>query len=471
MPEQNIEPGSFRDRNGRIFYIGSETYRALNNKAYSDWKALNATTFFMRQMDAGKIVLTKHVENIDRAKLPAGNWAALLCHQTIDYISYPYEWSFSMLKDAALLHLELLLAALDEDMILKDSSAYNVQWQGVSPVFIDIPSFEKSSPGEPWVGYRQFCQLFLYPLFLQAYRNIEFHPWLRGNIDGIDPVQMNNLMSLRDRFRPGVFTNVYLQAKMQEKFSSTQKDVKTELKNAGFSKELIRVNVVRIQKLVKSLHWGDGESQWSNYTKTHSYSDADQERKAKFVEQVAASGSWRLVWDVGCNTGKFSRIAAKYSGYVVAMDSDHLCIDSLYRALQEEGNKNILPLCINMADTSPDLGWRGLERKSLAGRGTPDLILCLALIHHMVIGANIPLQEFIEWLASLGAALVIEFVTKDDVMVKTLLRNKEDQYDDYTPESFRGYLEQLFHVHRVEVLGSGTRQLYFTTPKTVSVGT
>jgi SAM-dependent methyltransferase len=470
MPDKILEPGSFRDRNGRIFYANNETYRALSDKAYSDWKALNATTFFTQQVSAGKIVYTEQVGNINGITPPAGDWAAFLRHQTIPYISYPYEWSFSMLNDAALLHLELTLAALDEDMILKDSSAYNIQWQGVSPVYIDVPSFEILPPGEPWVGYRQFCQLFLYPLFLQAYKNIEFHPWLRGSIDGIDPVQINNLMSLRDRFRPGVFTNVWLQAKMQEKFSSTRRDVKSELKNAGFSKELIRKNIIRIQKLVKYLRWGDSESQWSAYTETHSYSGADQERKATFVEQVAASGDWRRVWDIGCNTGKFSRIAAKYSDYVVAIDSDHLCVDSLYRALQEEGIKNILPLCINMANASPDLGWRGLERKSLVGRGTPDLVLCLALVHHMVISANIPLQEFIEWLASLGAALIIEFVTKDDDMVKTLLRNKEDQYDDYTPESFRGYLEQVFDTRRIEDLRSGTRQLYFATPKTVSTG-
>ena len=470
MPELILEHGSFRDRNGRIFYVGNETYRALSDRAYLDWKALNATTFFAQHMDAGKIIHTVYVECINDAILPAGDWAAFLRHQTVPYISYPYEWSFSMLKNAALLHIELLLAALDEDMILKDSSAYNIQWQGVNPVFIDIPSFEILPPGEPWVGYRQFCQLFLYPLFLQAYKKVEFHPWLRGSIDGIDPVQINNLMSTRDRFRPGVLTNVYLQAKMQEKFSSTQKDVKTELKNAGFNKQLIRANVVRIRKLVNSLHWDASESQWSAYTETHSYSDADQDRKAEFIEQVAATRNWKRVWDIGCNTGKFSRIAAKYSDYVIAMDSDHLCVDHLFRALQEEGIKNILPLCINMADASPGLGWRGLERKSLAGRGMPDLILCLALVHHMVIGANIPLQELVEWLASLGASLVIEFVAKDDVMVKTLLRNKEDQYDDYTPELFKDYLERKFDIHRVENLGSGARQLYFATPKTVSAG-
>ena len=471
MPQNSVEPGSFRDRNGRVFYAGNETYRALSDKAYSDWTALNATSFFAQQMAAGKIVHTEHIESINNLIPPTGDWAAFLSHQTVPYISYPYEWSFSMLKDAALLHLELLLSALDEDMILKDSSAYNIQWQGARPVFIDIPSFEILPPGEPWVGYRQFCQLFLYPLFLQAYKNIEFHPWLRGSIDGIDPVQINNLMSVRDRLRPGILTNVYLQAKMQERFSSTRKDIRSDLKSAGFSKQLIRANVVRIQKLVTGLHWDASESQWSAYTKTHSYTDTDQDRKAEFVEQVAASGNWKRVWDIGCNTGKFSRIAAKHADYVIAMDSDHLSVDHLYRALQEESINNILPLCINMADASPGLGWRGLERKPLTGRGTPDLILCLALVHHIVIGANIPLQEFIEWLASLSASLVIEFVTKDDVMVKTLLRNKEDQYDDYTPVAFKSYLDQLFDIHRVETLDSGTRLIFFAEPKVVPAST
>lgn len=469
MPENSVEPGSFRDRNGRVFYAGNATYRALSEKAYMDWTALNATTFFPRQMNAGKIVHTENIESVNDLILPAGDWFAFLRHQTVPYISYPYEWSFSMLKDAALLHLELLVAALDEDMIIKDSSSYNIQWQGIHPLFIDIPSFETLPPGEPWVGYRQFCQLFLYPLFLQAYKNIEFHPWLRGSIGGIDPVQINNLMSLRDKFRPGVFTNVYLQAKMQAKFSSTEKNVKTELKNAGFSKQLIRANVVRIQKLVKSLRWGASESQWSAYTETHSYSNIDQERKAEFVEQITTSGNWKHTWDIGCNTGKFSRIAAKYSDYVVAMDSDHLCVDHLYRSLKEENVNNILPLHIDMANASPNLGWRGLERKSLTARGTPDLVLCLALVHHIVIGENIPLQEFIEWLASLGASLVIEFVTKDDAMVKTLLRNKEDQYTDYTPEAFREYLDQAFNVRRVETLSSGTRLLFFAEPSSAFV--
>jgi hypothetical protein len=465
MPDYLYEPGSFRDRNGRVFYADDKTFRSLSNTAYTNWKMLLGTGFFSDKISAGKIIATREADDITGDNDSDDVWAAHLIHQTIPFISYPYEWSFNMLKDAALLHLELLLDALEENMILKDSSAYNIQWTGVNPVFIDIPSFEALPTGEPWVGYRQFCQLFLYPLLLQAYKDIDFHSLLRGNIDGIDPVQMNNLMSLRDMFRPGVLTNIYLQTKLQNQFSNTGKNVKNELKSAGFNKELIKANVKRIRKLVTGLRWSVSESQWSAYTDTHSYTDSDQDRKTAFVENITASSNYNLVWDIGCNTGKFSRIAARHADYVVAMDADHLCIDHFYRALQDEGVKNILPLYMNLADPSPDLGWRGLERKSLTRRGTPDLILCLALIHHAVISANIPVQDFVDWLASLDSEIIIEFVTKEDIMVKTLLRNKEDQYDDYTPEYFEAVLARSFDVRRTEKLGSGTRQLYFATPK------
>ena len=171
------------------------------------------------------------------------------------------------------------------------------------------------------------------------------------------------------------------------------------------------------------------------------------------------------MWDLGCNTGTFSRICAENSDYVVAMDQDPAAIELFYRALSQEGSGRILPLVLNLADPSPDLGWRCLERKAITGRGKPQLTLCLALIHHMVIGANVPVGEFLQWLVDLQGALVIEFVTKEDPMVEVLLRNKEDLYEDYELEYFESCLGSLFDVKRREVVPSGTRILYFATPK------
>ncbi len=464
----DVEPGSFRDRNGRVYYSNNQKiYRGLSRKAFEDWKELSGTAFFAKYTGIRKIVPTEQLqpdamESFHDKDGPL--WVAFLEHEKIPFISYPYEWTFSMLQDAALLQLELLDASLDEDMILKDSSSFNIQWFGSQPVFIDIPSFEKLGQGEPWVGYRQFCQLFLYPLLLQAYKDVSFQGRLRGSIDGITPEEICNIMSMRDLLRPGILLHVYLQSKMQEQHSATKKDLKEELKLAGFSKELIKGNVKKITRLVKRLKWKRAKTEWSDYQNMHNYSDDDHRLKEEFVEKVSCSRPWSLVWDLGCNTGQFAKIAAQNARYVVAMDADPLAIENLYLSLKSQQETNILPLVINLADSSPNLGWRGLERKSLVERGKPDLTLCLALLHHVVIGANIPMKEFIEWLADLQTAVIIEFVSKEDGMVKTLLRNKEDIYFDYDLEYFKKYLDKYFVVCDETILTSGTRTLFFAEP-------
>lgn len=466
MSQQQVESGSFRDRKAKVFYHKGGVYRVLSRAAMSDWNALSATRFFPHCSGTGKIVRTEIVNAFDSPEVqPPGQWVGVLKHERIPFISYPYEWSFGMLKDAALLQLELLLEALKEDLILKDSSAFNVQWRGSAPTFIDITSFEKLAPGEPWIGYRQFCQLFLYPLLLQAYKDVPFQLWLRGSLDGIETEHLVRLMSARDFLRPGVFTHVFLQARMQSRFGNSQRDVKTDLRKAGFSKQLIVSNLKRIHKLVQGLKWEPVKSVWADYAFTHSYSEAESERKAAFVREVVHSRFWELTWDLGCNTGVFSRIAAENTRYVVALDADQLAVERLFQALKAEGKKTILPLLNNLADPSPNLGWRGLERKSLANRGKPELVLCLALIHHLVISANIPLGEFVEWLASLGADLVIEFITKEDALVQTLLRNKEDNYSDYNKEYFEECLSKAFDLVRHERLDSGRRILYYAKAK------
>ena len=457
-----FEPGSFRDRDSRVFYGDDAVFRGLSDRALDEWETLSSTTFFPRFITEGKLVHTERIYPMGESS-PAlvEEWVAVLKHQVIPFISYPYEWSFGILKDAALLLLELVLVALDEDMILKDSSAFNIQWKGAKPIFIDVPSFEKLTPGDPWVGYRQFCQMFLYPLFLLAYKNVSFQAWLRGSIDGIEPEHCNSLMSFRDLLRPGVFMHVYLQSKMQAKYAQTQKDTKGDLRAAGFNKALIKANVSRLDKIIRCLTWKRAGSQWSDYANDNSYTETDREIKITFVRNVVLSRPWKLVWDLGCNIGTFSRIAAENASYVVAMDADQLSIERLYQVLKAEGNTSILPLVSNLVDASPNLGWRGLERKALIERGKPDLTLCLALIHHVVISANIPLTEFVDWLASLGTSLVIEFVTKEDPMVKTLLRNKQDNYADYEIEYFEQCLGRAFDVVQRKMLTSGTRILYF----------
>jgi hypothetical protein len=456
-----LEPGSFRDRTARVFYHDGKIFRGLNDTALAEWQALSSTGFFRRFSGTGAIVPT---QQRDLASIPFSStdqqWAAVLEHEKVPFISYPYEWSFEMLRDAALLQLDLVLAGLDEGIGLKDASAYNLQWKGVSPVFVDVASFYKRAEGEPWVGYRQFCQMFLYPLLVQAYRDVPFQPWLRGNIDGMDAEVCLNMLSARDYMRGGVLAHVYLQAKAQKAYNATTRDVRKDLSKAGFDKRIIKANAQGLRSLVGGLQWKPKQSTWSDYLKCGHYEASDAEQKRAFVRDVAGTRDWNLAWDIGCNVGVFSRIVAERATNVVAMDFDHLAIDKLYQALKTEQRTNILPLIVNVTDPSPNLGWRNMERKRIDERGRPDLILTLALIHHVVIGGNIPMAEFVQWLRDLRGELVIEFVTRKDPMVITLLRNKEDHYADYNEDVFERELSARFRIVKRQPLGSGTRIMY-----------
>ena len=462
IPAPVPEPGSYRDRNGGVFYRDGEVLRGISTKALANWQRLTATRFFEDFTSRGNIVRT---EQMGDPVAEDGPWAAVLRHEPIPFVSYPYEWTFGMLKDAALLHLDLMLAALDEGFILKDSSAYNVQWRGVQPVFIDIPSFEPLEEGQPWVGYRQFCELFLYPLMLQAYKGTDFRPWLRGRLDGISAGALRPLLSARDLLRPGVIMHVVAQNALQRRYSGQSSNVRGTLAQAGFDKSLIVRNALNLRKIVSGMTPGGSKTEWSDYARTHSYGEADFDAKCAFVRHAAGHRRWRRVWDIGCNTGTFSRIAAEHADHVVAMDGDWMAIEALYQSQKERREDSILPLVVNLSDPSPGQGWRGAERKALSERGRPDLTLCLALIHHMVISANIPMANFIQWLADLGTALVIEFVGREDEMVKTLLRNKDDQYDDYHVEIFERLLSEHFEIRDSRPLKGGKRSIYFALPK------
>ena len=261
-------------------------FRALSERALADWQRLANTRFYEQLAQQGRLIGTRRVPQRDHLPDLDPRWAAVLEHRRLPVVSYPYEWSFGMLKDAALLQLDLTLAALDEGMTLKDATPFNVQWIGSHPTFIDVGSFTGYEPGAPWAGYRQFCETFLYPLFLQAYRNVPFHPWLRGRLDGMSAEECRSFLSARDYLRPGVLTHVYLQAKAQARYEDSDVDVTEELHAAGFGAALIKNNVSRLRRTVEGLRWTPTHSTWSDYQRTHTYDEADLEHKAHFAKQA-----------------------------------------------------------------------------------------------------------------------------------------------------------------------------------------
>ncbi len=374
-----------------------------------------------------------------------------------------------MLRDAAILQLDLVEAAILEGMTLKDATPYNIQFDGGKPVFIDIASFETLPPGVPWAGYRQFCEMFLFPLMLQAYKGIHFQPMMRSNIDGIDVQTAARLFGFRDRFRAGVFSHVWLQAKLDSRYGGTQQNVRSDLKSAGFNREMILANVRKLRKLIGKLSWQGEGSEWGGYEEFHNYSESDHQLKEDFIGNCVADSKADVVWDIGCNTGQFSKIAAQHANCVLAMDLDHFAVERLYRESRETGMTTILPLVQNIADPSPNWGWRNRERRDLQTRIRPDLVLCLALIHHVVISANVPMEEFVSWLAEQSDQLVIEYVSRSDDKVKALLRNKEDKYSDYSKEELEKNLGKYFRIVRQQEMESGNRQLYWCAPSDSTV--
>lgn len=458
------DPGSFRDPSSRVFLTDDAVYRGLDDEARADLESFLTSGLFAAATADGRLVGTEWADPV-----PPGleGWAGVLRHERVPVVSYPYEWTFAMLRDAAALQLDLVAAALEEDLTTKDASAYNVQFVGARPTFIDVGSFERYRPGEPWYGYRQFHMHFLLPLMLQAYRGIPFQSLLRADVEGVDPVDARRMMStwtILSPRRKGTLVHVALQARAER--ADADRDVKAELKASGMKKEILAAQIRNLAKLVGRLTIKADATEWAAYSERGHYTDADLAAKEAFVSSVAAAASPRLAWDLGANDGHFSRLVADQGAYVVAVDGDHEAVDGLYRSLSAAGDERILPLVMNLADPSPDRGWRNGERLAFGRRSRPDLVLALALIHHLVISRNVPMAEFVAWLADAGGEIVVEFPTRDDLMVQRLLRNKrEGIHDDYTVESFEVALGARYDVRRREELPSGTRICYHATPR------
>jgi len=460
-PEYRPEGGSFRDRNSRVYVVDGRIVRGLSRKALEAFDALTATAFYQRAVSDGHVVPTWKMapEDVPLNEHARGQWEGFLEHERIQPVTYAYEWTFSMLKAAAGLTLDLLESALEEDFTLKDATPYNIQFRHGQPVLIDIPSFEHLRPGSPWVGYRQFCEMFLFPLMLHSYRGLDFQPLLRAGIDGIDVQQASRMLHGRDRFRRGVMSHVWLQSKLVARHGGTERKVGQDLEKAGFNKALIQANVRRLRKLVSRLEGSDDITEWGNYAEMHNYSAEDHQRKEAFVEACLAKAKPGMTWDVGSNDGQFSRIAARHSQQVLALDVDHSSLERLY--CQEDRPDNILPLLHNVLDPSPNWGWRLRERRDLPHRAPPDLLLCLAVIHHVVITGHVPLDDFVDWLAEITPAVVIEFVDRSDDRVQALLRNKADEYEDYDHDAFRLSLQRYFTIESKLTLDSGRRHLFY----------
>ncbi len=472
-----VDTGSFRDPANKVYILPSPSgeksrvFRGLRSDALEEYENILKTKFWEEGQKEQSIISTTRLNEKDKSFSEIakhGNWDAVLEHTPIPFISYPYEWSFSMLKAAALLQLDLVEKALEEGWTLKDATPYNIQWQGAKPVFIDTVSFERGQEGDAWVGYRQFCMLFLIPLMLRSYLGFDPRSLLRSQLEGVEVSQAASFFRGFKRLHRGVISHILLPSYVEGRIKKKESDDKKAQKRFDMKRtKAMNLGLVQgMNRLVQRLSLPGGQSDWSEYACTHTYDQENFKRKMTFVEKAVSSKKRHLVWDLGCNTGSFSKLCSKYSDYVIAVDSDEPSVDSLYNELSKSGEySNILPLVSDLANMSPGNGWNGKERRRLEERGKPDIILCLALIHHVRLSSNIPLELFFDWLASLEAEVVIEFVDRNDEMVEKLLMNKKEQYPDYTRENFESALGAHFKILSTEPLKGEKRRLYHIKPK------
>ncbi len=448
-------PSSFRDPLGFIFEQDGVLYRRVNESCRASYETLMGSGLYEELV--GKQLLVPHVE-VEASRGDDGAYRVLR-PELIPFISYPYEWSFGQLKKAALTTLRIQKIALRHGMSLRDSSAFNVQFIGSRPVFIDTLSFEGYVEGKPWVGYRQFCQHFLAPLFLIAGCDPRLSVLSSNWIDGIPLDVARRLAARRYRWRPGFLTHIYLHSKAQERF---QRGTTARSDPPRLSRTSLMRIIDSLRATIEGLDWNPEKTPWADYYSRTTYSEEAMGKKRSFVDSVLGEIKPSRVVDLGANTGEFSAVAARSGAYVVATDIDRGAVELCFRRTSAEGSRSVLPLVVDLTNPTPGHGWLNVERTSFLERcyGKTDLVLALALVHHLAIGNNVPLRSVAALFSRAGTNVVVEFVGKRDAQVQRLLASREDIFGEYSDAGFESALSGTFRIVRKQQIDGTHRVMY-----------
>lgn len=447
---------SFRDPAGFIFTSSQgEILRQINQIGAEEFDLMHSSGLYDTLVKKKFLIPHQEVDNVyaDAYKT--------IKPERLPFISYPYEWSFGQLKDAALLTLYIQKAALKKGMSLKDSSAYNVQFVSGKPVFIDTLSFEVYEEGKPWVAYKQFCQHFLAPIALASMTDIRTLDLLSSNIDGIPLDLASALLPRKSKFKFSLATHIHWHAKTQQKYAGKQTNQKA---GKGVSKMAMLGLIDNLVNAVKSLKWNPKGTEWGEYYTFTNYSDSSFDEKKSLVAAYIEEAKPTTVWDLGANDGTFSSIAALKGIETVAFDIDPIAVEKNYRRVKQD-NIPMLPLQLDLTNPSTGIGWAHEERDSLEQRGKADVVMALAIIHHIAISNNVPLEKVADYLSRLGNHVIIEFVPKEDSQVKILLATREDIFVSYHIEGFEKAFTQYFDIVKKQQVGDSLRTLYLLKSK------
>lgn len=443
-------PASYRDTAGFVFQQDGMAYRYVHPDYEVHYARLMNSGLYDELVKRSKLIPHMEVAEKDRFGFTDGR---VLLPEQVPFISYPYEWSFDMWKDAALLTLQIAIASLKKEMILKDATPFNIQFHKGKPVFIDTLSFENYEPGKPWVAYHQFSECFLAPLLLMHYCHPDTGKLFTAYPNGIPMDMLVSLLPKRSKWNMNTLLHVHLQAK----FSGKQKQKQGNENN--FSKQKLEILLKGLENFVQKLSPKKVKTTWDDYYTGTILGEDYLKAKTVLVESFIKEIEFRNVIDLGANDGHFSLL---FNGgkQVIATDADPNCINELYLKIKKTGRSNILPLVNNLTTPSPAIGWNNTERESMTSRLKADLVLALALVHHLAIANNVPLKLIADWLQPMGEYLIIEFVPKSDEKVKLLLQHRKDIFTDYTLENFKSTFAGKYQVIKEEKAGDTDRVLF-----------
>ncbi|MFP3854756.1 MAG: SAM-dependent methyltransferase [Anaerolineales bacterium] len=446
-------PASFRDPNGFLFRRDGILYRQVNQRYRENYQAL-MQALYIDLVDEDLLIPHTEVE-IEPAD-PADSFRVLQ-PEPIPFLTYPYEWSFAQLKDAALATLAIQERALAAGMTLKDASAYNIQFHKGRPILIDTLSFESRVEGEPWVAYRQFCQHFLAPLALMALKDIRLGQFLRLYIDGVPLDLAASLLPRRTLLNFGLLVHLHIHAGAQRRFAG--REVKSQDRRGAVGERSMQGMVENLRGTIQGLKWQAAGS-WSDYYDFHSYDETAFDHKQQLVSEFLEAVSPESALDLGANQGVFSRLASERGAFTVSADIDPGAVQRNYLHMKKQGEENLLPMLIDLTNPSPALGWAHQERESLMARGDFDVTMALALVHHLAISNNLPLPLLANFFAELSPWLIIEFVPKSDGQVQKLLASREDIFEDYHQEDFEAAFKRKFKIKKGQRIEGMDRTLY-----------
>ena len=385
----------------------------------------------------------------------------ILEHEKIDFISYPFEWTFNQLKDAALFHLDFQIYLLNKNAKLIDASAYNIQFKDNKPIFIDVLSIDEYKDGEFWYAHKQFCENFFNPLLLSSRKGVSFNNWFRGNLEGIQTSDLNSLLNFFDFTSPSVFINVFMMNKLDERSKINPKKASDKVKfSKKFSKKSFINLLSQMRNFISKLKSKKKISDWDTYEENNTYQVQEEEDKLSVIKNFVDKHNPSFLVDLGCNEGKYSEYASKQKNVkVVGIDFDLNVLDRAY-IKSKKNNPNFFPMYVDFSNPSSNLGWAGSERKGLQERSNFDCVIALALIHHLVIAKNIPLEDVIKWIVSFAPSGLIEFVPKEDPTAKIMMSLKGDIFKDYEEKKFETLLSKYAKIKNISNVTSTNRKIY-----------